>query len=510
MRVKNIKNTVSVLMGITVLSQVIAFLRESVFAYYFGTSMEADAYVMASQIPVTLFAIVSTAINTVMLPIYTEKKNTVGTHGAKGFLKTASVLFFGLSVAVIVLAEIFAVPLVRIFAPSFDAEMLQVTVRYTRLLFPTIVGTILINVFTVCFNADNDFFFPSVAALTQSVSIIAIMVICVKTLGTEAAVWGSILGIVANLLLILLPQRAVFCEKINLRQAWDDLKNVLYKVIPVTIGVGIAEVNRIIDRAVASGLDTGSITALNYANKLSVVFSALILSAVSAVSFKKFSETYARREFRKRSEQLSDYTVLLIAVLLPITIGALLLKTELIEIAFGRGAFDSDSVAQTADVFFYTAFGIVFTAVREIFSKYFYSSGDTKTPMINSGIGVGINIVLNLILSKFMGAAGLALATTISYVVVCVLLFITIVLREKSFDLAKLGKAVVKLMVAAAAMLLVLLVLNTFVPIQNSILKVMLNLLVGASVYALALFAIDRQLMRRMFGLLFERLDAKG
>ena len=148
MRVKNIKNTVSVLMGITVLSQVIAFLRESVFAYYFGTSMEADAYVMASQIPVTLFAIVSTAINTVMLPIYTEKKNTVGTHGAKGFLKTASVLFFGLSVAVIVLAEIFAVPLVRIFAPSFDAEMLQVTVRYTRLLFPTIVGTILINVFT--------------------------------------------------------------------------------------------------------------------------------------------------------------------------------------------------------------------------------------------------------------------------------------------------------------------------------------------------------------------------
>ena len=82
--------------------------------------------------------------------------------------------------------------------------------------------------------------------------------------------------------------------------------------------------------------------------------------------------------------------------------------------------------------------------------------------------------------------------------------------RGKFLVLAKLGKAVVKLVVAAAVMLLVLLALNTFVSLENSILKVVLDLLLGASVYALALFAIDRQLMRRLFGLLFERLDAKG
>lgn len=52
MKIKSIKNTVSILMIITILLQLLAFVRESVFAYYFGTSMSADAFVMANQIPV--------------------------------------------------------------------------------------------------------------------------------------------------------------------------------------------------------------------------------------------------------------------------------------------------------------------------------------------------------------------------------------------------------------------------------------------------------------------------
>ena len=72
------RDSLGYLIGITVIGQIISFFRESIFAYYYGTSYPADAYVMASQIPITLFAVVTASINTVILPIYTSIKESAG------------------------------------------------------------------------------------------------------------------------------------------------------------------------------------------------------------------------------------------------------------------------------------------------------------------------------------------------------------------------------------------------------------------------------------------------
>ena len=84
--IQRLRKSVGYLIGLTVIGQLISFIRESIFAYYYGTSYQADAYVMASQIPITLFAVVTTSINTVILPIYTTKKEKEGQHEADKFL----------------------------------------------------------------------------------------------------------------------------------------------------------------------------------------------------------------------------------------------------------------------------------------------------------------------------------------------------------------------------------------------------------------------------------------
>ena len=73
MSIKRLKGTIGGLVFMTFFSQFLSFVREIIFAYCYGTEFEADAYVMASQIPVTLFAVVTTAINTVILPVYIEE-----------------------------------------------------------------------------------------------------------------------------------------------------------------------------------------------------------------------------------------------------------------------------------------------------------------------------------------------------------------------------------------------------------------------------------------------------
>lgn len=428
---QRVKKSIGYLIVLTIVGQLISFVRESIFAYYYGTSYQADAYVMASQIPITLFAVVTTSINTVILPIYTSKKEKDGQEIADRFMNS---FIFVLEIGCLFLtflSLIFAKQIVFVFAPAFSGEILELTVKYVRLLFPTILFSALINILTVRFNVNKNFSYPQYVGWFQNIAIIGVMVFFARSMSTDAAVIGTIAGLVINALFLVIPCRHVFIKKLEIGGLWGDIRHALLKVIPVFCGVGVAEINRIVDKAVASGLDTGSITGLNYANKLAVVFSALVVTALSTVCFQQFSSLYTKGHFRERFKELRKYLLVLVYVLLPLTFGAMILKRELITVTFARGAFGLESVNVTSSVFFYYAIGILPIAIREILSKYYYSSGDTKTPMINSAIGVGINIVLNLLLSKFMGASGLALATTISYIVVCFLLFLSILRREK-------------------------------------------------------------------------------
>lgn len=245
---------------------------------------------------------------------------------------------------------------------------------------------------------------------------------------------------------------------------------------------------------------------MNYANKLSVVFSSLVLSAVTTISFKRFSELFVQRQYKKRALLLTEYTSLLTIILLPITVGAIVLKSELVQVAFGRGAFDSAAVNHTANIFFFSALGIVFIAVREIMSKYFYSSGDTKTPMKNAAIGVGVNIVLNLILSKFMGAEGLALATTISNVTVCILLYILLLRRDKYFPVVLWFNNLLKIIVATGVMTVGIVIVNRFLNSDLYILKILIDIFSGGIIYLGALFFLDKSLLTNVLKLLVERL----
>ena len=72
--------------------------------------------------------------------------------------------------------------------------------------------------------------------------------------------------------------------------------------------------------------------------------------------------------------------------------------------------------------------------------------------MINATVAVVLNIALNIILSRYMGIAGLALATSISAIVAVVLLLAS--LREKigGLGLWVFGKSLVKIIVASVVM----------------------------------------------------------
>lgn len=504
--IQKIRDSVGYLIVLTVIAQFISFIRESIFAYFYGTSYRADAYVMASQIPIALFAVVTTSINTVILPIYVRKKENEGQKSADKFMNSFILVFELLCLGLTILSCIFARYIVHVFAPAFKGELLSLTIRYARLLFPTIMFSSLINILTVRFNVYKKFSYPQYIGLVQNLAICVAMVMLAHRIDTDAAVIGTIVGIILNTVLLVFPCRRVFVEKPKIKGLWKEIKEVLYKVVPVACGIGVAEINRVIDRAIASGLDTGSITGLNYANKLAVVFSALIVTALSTICFQKFSTMFVKGLYSEQFEELKKYLLVLLYVLLPITCGAIILRKQLITFVFARGAFGLESVRKTSEIFLFYAIGILPIAAREILTKYYYASENTKIPMINSVVGVIINIILNVWLAKYMGASGLALATTISYYVVCVLLFISIIRKQNKGHSKIFFRDCIPAVLASIFMSISVTYIIKALEIRSSLFSLLAGMAIGMIIYLGICVLVGKKQLKNIFKTLFGRI----
>lgn len=143
----------------------------------------------------------------------------------------------------------------------------------------------------------------------------------------------------------------------------------------------------------------------------------------------------------------------------------------------------------TANALFYYSIGMIAFGLRDILSRTFYALQDTKTPMINATIAVIINIVLNFILSKYLGIGGLALATSIAAIVGTSLFFITLRKKIGGFGLKEISKSFVKICVASVLMGFIALgSFNFFSRSMRENLALILAMGVGALAYAILIY----------------------
>ena len=167
---------------------------------------------------------------------------------------------------------------------------------------------------------------------------------------------------------------------------------------PVFVGVAVNQVNGLVDKTLASTLVEGSISALNYANKLNEFVMGIFIVSITSVIYpllSKLSAANNKEEFNNSIVKSINYVILLV---IPISIGAMVLSTPIVKLLFERGAFDLRATQMTSSALFCYSIGIIGFGLRDILSRVFYSIQDTKTPMINGAIAMALNIVLNLIL----------------------------------------------------------------------------------------------------------------
>lgn len=447
-----ITNSVVLVMGMTVFSLLFSFVKEAVFAHFYGASHTTDAYTIAVQIPTTLFAMLSVAISNVALPYYSKKLNSEGKETARAYASNLMTVITLIALLLILVLEIFSGAAIKLFAPGLEPEAEKTAVSLFRLILPTVLLTQLININTAISDVNKSFVLPLFGSVILNTIYISAVCFLAQTAGIYAAVLGVIAGTVVEFAYSVLLRRRFVKYRLICNLADKDMIGSVKRATPVFIGIGVAEINKAIDTMISSFLEAGSVSLMNYAAKLTSAISSLLIGGITKVVYPEFAERAAKNDEKGLAESFLYSSRLTLLLLVAVIAGGTLLNKEIISLVYFRGAFDLHAVYGAAPIFTAYIVCLLFTAFRQNTSRVFYSYGDTKTPMQNTLIGLLMNMVLNLLMAKPFGAVGIAWATALSTGVVSFLLLYRIRKRNQNIHFRKLLPLLLRIAVATACM----------------------------------------------------------
>lgn len=410
----SLKNTTLLTIG-AIFSKIFGFIREVATAAYFGASYLVDAYLVASIIPRLLFGVVSEAITTTIIPLITEYKMKFGQKSVTELINSITTFLVIVSVLIIFIGEFFAHYLVHFVAPGFEAETLDITIKLTKVMLPMIIFLGLAGLTSGILQSQKRFLFPSFAGVPSNVIIVLFLLILAKYWGVMALAVGTVVGVIAQWLFLSFDTRNLeFRFKPQLKLKHPGLKKMGTLIIPVIIGKGAADINLLVDRILASGLVEGSIAALNYSTRIYLLIDSILALSLAKAIFPELSELVVLNKMDEYKEALKKSLIGLLILVIPFAVGLIVLKEPIIRLIYERGAFDANATALTAFALVFYTLGLPALSLRNIVLRAFYALQDTRTPMIIGVLTVVINIILNLILIKYLEIGGLALATSIA------------------------------------------------------------------------------------------------
>ncbi len=498
------KGTIIIIIA-TFASKILGFIREILIAKYYGASVITDSYLIATILPSALAGIIGGALTTVFIPLFIEERNKNGDQKAWEVASSViitSVIFLGIAT----LAAYFISPyFIQLVAPGFDLERYSLALRLNRIMLPSIVFHGLLGLLTGLLQAYRHFSIPALAALMYNIFLISFITIFYLNPVIGLGI-GNLTGIIAQAFLVTLY--LFRWKKLSLKDFKANffhpiIKKIFLLMVPIFFGTGISYINLIVDRIFASKLPVGTIAALNFATRVKDIPIGLFAAALSQAIFPSAAQFAANDEIKNVRELLSRSLESLWLVMVPFTMGLILLARPTVVFFFQRGAFASVATTITSEALVYYSLGVVAVASLSIIGRFFYSYQDTSTPVKISSIGLLINIVLNLILVRYMAHKGLALATSISSIFISITLLE--ILRKKIGGID--GKV---LLVNALKIVLATLIMGIFILLTRNHISNFVNFLgvgIGSvGIYAIMVIALQCRAGIKLYQSLLKRL----
>ena len=404
----------------TALSRVTGYARDCLQAHLLGAGLYSDAFVIAYRIPNLLRRLVAEgALTAAFVPTFARYMKKGDEDRMWRFAASVVWALTALLVLIVVLGVLFSPLLVRALAWGYGSEpgKVDLTVRLNQLMWPYIFLISLAALASAILNAFGSFALPAFTPVLLNLTIIGCALSLRRFFPNPA--YAFAVGVLAGGCLQLGVQvpailRLGFRWRRPVPLDAAGVREVARLMLPRVFGVGITQVNLVIDSQFATSLRGGSASFLYYANRVTELTLGIFGISLSTVLLPTLSRAAADGDRRRVLDTLATAIRLLVFITVPATLGMIILRLPIIHVLFERGRFSPEDTALTAGALACYSLGLLPYAAVNVLAAAFYAHRDTRTPVKVGLFTFALHLALNFALRGPFEHRGIALSTAIS------------------------------------------------------------------------------------------------
>lgn len=410
MKRAGIVKTVCSVSGVILISKLMGFVKQMVTAAAFGATVETDLISLSQNFVADIQYVWVQTLLTSFITVYIHTKAREEEAAGRFAVQVGKAF----SAAALVLAGLVAAAapvLARVIAPSYPPQRSAQLAAYLRLFAPAILLFVWIAVFQALLDANRRFLPGQMEGLNQSVILIVLVSLCARRWGVNTLAVAFFAYTVWNVLFLGALSRPYWHWTGGNPFRESTVRQLFGMVAPLLLGYSMVYVNQLVDKSLSSGLAAGTVTALSYAAVLTNLVNTFI-SAFASILFTYVTTCISKGEHAQAAALTAQAAGLMLLVFLPVSILTVLCSGDIVSAAFGRGAFDENSVRLTALALAGYGFSFAPMVLREIYSRVQYGYQDSRRPMVNSTLGILANIGLSIALCPRWGVFGITIASS--------------------------------------------------------------------------------------------------
>ncbi len=406
--------------GYTLVSRILGFVRDVLFAAVLGAGAAADAFFVAFKFPNLfrrLFA--EGAFSAAFVPMFAGLLTTAGERAARRFAEEATAVLLAALLVFVCVVEILMPYAMYGIAPGFarDPEKFALAVELSRIAFPYLLFVSMVALMGAVLNAYEKFAAAAAAPVVLNMVLIgaALGWHLVAATPAHGLAWGvAVAGVLQFAFVGTALTRHGFHIRLRVPRLTPEVRRLLRLMLPVAFGAGIYQINVLVDMVIGSLLPSGAISYLYYADRVNQLPLGVIGIAVATALLPLMSRQIragAETEAIASQNRAIEFAAFLT---LPAAIAMIVVAEPIIAGLFGRGAFGSTEQTATAMALAAFAVGLPAHVGVKVLATAFFAREDTATPVKIGACALVVNVVLNLALMGPFGHVGIALATSVA------------------------------------------------------------------------------------------------
>ena len=388
--IRGLHQAAYVLAALTLVSQILALVRDRIFAHAFGASETLDLYYAAFRVPDLVFALVASLVSAyVLIPRIAgasrEETKRLLSHAVSFLLISGGVISFAL---LFFMPEALTI-LFPHFAESADKAGF-ILLSELLLLQPILLG--LSGILTSVTQVHRRFILFALSPVLYNAGIIFGATVLYPTFGLPGIGFGVVLGAFLHLLIHIpvvanagvMPALTIPSTKL--------LWSIVRDSVPRSLALSCGALTTLLLTVLASRTGEGAVTVFTFAGNLEAVPLALIGASYATAAFPVLSEEARGKRDEAFKATLTAAARHLIFWSSVVAILTIVLRAHMVRVILGTGAFDWDATRLTAALLGVLVVGLSAQGFVLLASRAFYAARRSWNPLFIQIGGLVISI----------------------------------------------------------------------------------------------------------------------